>query len=144
MKKLICAALAALSLAGCATVGTPANATAQQKMIADAQVLAGIVNDIKAKCAPEFAPLAPVVLAALQIAATPQDVLSDIMAVVQASPDLYKDGQGIACVIQTVVNDLKTAAPKKGTTAYLQLEMGQQVLLALGPDAVAASCVASR
>lgn len=143
MKKLIAVVLAALSLAGCATVSTPSNATTIQKIVADEAVVQQIINDVKTKCLPEFAPLVPTVLAALAIAANPTDVLSDIMSVVKAAPDLYKDGQGVACVIKAVVDDLKAAKPKAGTQAFYQLEMAQQVLLALGPDATA-SCVASR
>lgn len=96
---------------GCATIDTPPHATMQQKLVADSAALVSIVEDIKTKCAPEFASLAPVVIAALQVAASPQDVLTDIMAVVQASPTLYKDGQAVACVIKTVVDDLRSLKP---------------------------------
>lgn len=142
MKKLVALVLL-VAFAGCATVSTPPNATTIQKLVADEAVVQQIINDVKEKCVPQFASLVPTVLAALAIAANPTDVLSDIMSVVKAAPDLYKDGQGVACVIQVVVDDIKAAKPKPGTQAFLQLEMAQQVLLALGPDATA-SCVASR
>lgn len=121
----------ALAMSGCATVNTPPNATAEQKLIADAQAVAGVVNDVKAKCGPQLAPLGPVIMSVLQIAASPQDVLNDIMAVVQAAPDIYKDGQAIACAIRTVVDDLKALKPKPGTQQALMLEMAQQTLVAL-------------
>lgn len=133
----------AVLASGCATVSTPANATVGQKFEADAVAVAAIANDVKTKCGPEFAGLGPVILSALQIAASPQDVLSDIMAVVQAAPTLYKDGQAVACAISTVVNDLKALKPKPGTTAFLMLDMAQQVQ-AMADSAPADMCVASR
>lgn len=129
------------ALNGCATTNTPANATTGQKLIADSAALVSIVNDCKAKCAAEFAPLGPVVVAALQIAASPEDVLSDIMAVVQASPALYKDGQGVACIIKTVIDDLKALKPQPGTKQADMLEMAQQALALLDtPSPSAFAC----
>lgn len=144
MKRVELMFIALASIAGCATVNAPASDSLSQKLISDAQAVQSIANDVKTKCGPEFAPLGPVVMAALQIAATPQDVLNDVMAVVQAAPALYKDGQAIACAIRTVLDDLKALKPKPATTAYYQLEMARQVLALLDAPAPALALCAAR
>jgi hypothetical protein len=136
---IITAATMAGLMAGCAVTGLPKNATTAQKFQADVAAVKHIVDDVKNKCGDKYVSLAPVIMSALQIALTPADVLSDIMAVVNAAPTLYSDGVALACVIQTVIDDLKALKPKPGEQAFLMLEMAQQVQLAINAGNTPAS-----
>jgi len=133
----------ALSLSGCATSGTPAGATTAQKLQSDVQALHQIASDVQTKCGPQFAPLAPLIASALAVAADPYNALADIMAAVSAIPALAQDYKALACVVATIRDDIEALKPKAGTTAAMQIDMANQVLVLLASPP-ADMCVASR
>lgn len=104
-------------LGGCATSGTLQNATTAQKMTADVVALGKVANDVKAKCGPEFAPLAPLIMSALQVAADPYNAVADIAAALQAIPALVQDYKAFACIVTTIRDDYNALKPKPATVA---------------------------
>lgn len=113
-----CAALvAAFVFCGCATSGTLPGATTAQKMSADVVAVAKIANDVKTKCGPEFAPLSPLIVAALSVATDPYNAVADIAAALQAIPALVQDYKAFACIVTTIRDDYNALKPKQATAA---------------------------
>lgn len=104
-------------LSGCATSGTLPNATTAQKMTADIVDLGKVANDVKSKCGPEFAPLAPLIMSALQVAADPYNAVADIAAALQAIPALVQDYKAFACIVTTIRDDYNAMKPKPASAA---------------------------
>jgi hypothetical protein len=119
-------AAGAMLASGCATTAAPKGATFSQKLSADAALIEKCVNDVKTKCGPQYAPLAPVFTSILSVAANPTDAFSDLMAVVAAYPVVVQDAKALACAWSTIRDDLKAAGMKA------QADVADQVLVALG------------
>ena len=107
---------AAIVFGGCATVATPANATLGQKAIADAVALKQVANDVKSKCGPELAPIAPLIAAALSVATDPYNAMGDVVAALQMIPVLAQDYKAFACVVTTIRDDYNALKPAKATS----------------------------
>lgn len=122
----------AVALSGCATSGTPANATLAQKLQADAAALQTIAKDVKTKCGPQFAPLAPLIASALAVAADPTNVVADIMTAVSMIPAVAQDVKGVTCVVTTIRDDFNALKPKPGTTAARVVMIADLALYEIG------------
>lgn len=99
-------------LGGCATSGTLPGATTAQKMSADVVAVAKVANDVKANCGPQFAPLSPLIVAALAVATDPYNAVADIAAALQVIPALVQDYKAFACIVTTIRDDYNALKPK--------------------------------
>lgn len=106
----------ACASAGCATVSTPGDATLERKVQDDAAALKSVVADVKAKCGPQYASLAPVWKSLEDVIADPTNVLADFMAALTDLPIVIKDADALACVYKTTSTDLRALFPKKSAT----------------------------
>lgn len=143
MNKLIALCLA-ISLAGCATAGMAPGATLGQKLGADAAAIQKIAQDIRDKC-PKMAPIAGLISKALAIAATPADVVSDVLEAVSAIPDLKQDYDAVSCAVKTALDDYK-AIFKRAPSPQVAAKVAQleRALVDLGWDGQSNLCAVSQ
>lgn len=110
---VIALVLPALLAAGCPA--HQSGATLGERLRDDVAAAKKIVSDVKTKCGPELAQVAPIIQQALLLAKTAPDAAAIIMAVFQAVPALIQVGSGVWCAIKTITEDLKAMGAQPPT-----------------------------
>lgn len=106
-----------LSNAGCITSATKPGDTTAQKLQQTTDAVKVIAKDVVDKCGPQFAPIMPLVVDALNVAKNPYDIAADIALAINAVTSGVADYHAIECVLRTISADYKTLFKNGGADA---------------------------